>query len=338
MGILQGLARYARWVLNFCKAKVVTAKKVIVTGGTGLLGYALVPGLLKANAEVLILSRQHETKLGFPQDPRLTIHTCNLADFSQLESVFSEFQPDTVFHLAANNNNGVPADGPFELLSTNLIGSLNLLEIARRQTVPPAVLIASSIETEYPGAVAQDTGREKLYPYQASKLSIEMLARSFHDCYGLKTLVLRLSNIYGGGDLNFRRLIPSLALSIVRGQTPALSSNGAGTRDFLYVEDAARAFLMAMHHESILNGGIVSIYTGLKTSLSAIVAMLCDIAGIPSGASPTQRPSQLQSSLMVSPNPLGWAPDFSVYDGLVETLQWYRQHKDWLETYLTPGA
>lgn len=316
----------------------MTAKKVIVTGGTGLLGFALVPGLLKANAEILILSRQHETKPGFPQDPRLAIRTCNLADFPLLESIFSEFQPDTVFHLAANNNNGVPAEGPFELLSTNLVGSLNLLEIARRLTAPPAVLIASSIETEYPGAVAQETDRGKLYPYQASKLSMEMLARSFHDCYGLRTLILRLSNIYGGGDLNFRRLIPSLTLSIVRGQTPVLSSNGAVTRDFLYVEDAARAFLMAMCNESMLNGGILNIYTGIKTSLSAVVAMLCDIAGIPSNASQTQPLSHLQSPSMALPNPLGWAPDFSVHEGLVETLQWYRQHKDWLEMHLARHA
>ena len=243
---------------------------------------------------------------------------------------------DSVFHLAAQTIVGVARESPLETLEVNVRGAWNVFEASREHDVGRVVFASSdkaygsSPELPY----REDFPLRAAYPYDASKAAADIIARSYANAYGLPLAVTRFANIYGGGDLNFSRLIPEATIAVLDGRPPRIRSDGSPERDFLHVEDAVSAYLAI---EAALDGGggrgeafnaggerphavrevvdLIATGTGIKPEYLG--------AGTPDGEIDRQYVDSTKLRELT-----GWKPDVALADGLRETLEWYREHPE----------
>jgi CDP-glucose 4,6-dehydratase len=244
----------------------------------------------------------------------------------------------TVFHLAAQTIVGTAASSPVATFETNVEGTWVLLDACRELGVS-RVVVASS-DKAY-GAHDELPYREEFAlrptaPYEASKAAADLIARSFWSSYDLPVAVTRFANIYGGGDTNFSRLVPEAVSAAIEGRAPVLRSDGSPERDFLYVEDAVRAYLAIadglggdeFRGEAFNAGG------GRAHAVREVVALIASLAG--TGVEPdirgTGNPDGEIDRQYVDATKLreltGWRPEVDLADGLGRTIEWYRDHPE----------
>ncbi len=263
---------------------------------------------------------------------------CTLAegDLTSLDDVLAEHRPRTVFHLAAQTQVGEANRDPLPTWETNVRGTYMLLEAVRRHDPSVQVVVASS-DKAY-GAHEELPYREDFplrasYPYDVSKAATDMIARSYATTYGLPVAVTRLANVYGPGDVNWARLIPDTARALLRGERPVIRSDGTPERDYIYVEDAADAYLAVAdsldnpaHHGRAWNAG-----SGEPHSVLEIVERLIEISGrdvepdvqgegVPHGEIDRQ---WLDSTAIRTE--LGWSAKRDLDSGLRAAWEWYER-------------
>ncbi|HEY8001462.1 MAG: NAD-dependent epimerase/dehydratase family protein [Vicinamibacteria bacterium] len=316
---------------------------VMVTGGRGFVGAWLAKALLERGESVVSFDRRRLTEkpsaigmLGI--EGELVQVEADLTDAEEVTRVLGEHRVETVFHLAAETIVGTVQASPTAGFESNVRGTWTVLEAARERGVERFVFASS--DKAY-GAhetlpYREDFNLQPTAPYEASKAAADLIARSYWHSYGLPVAVTRFANIYGGGDLNFSRLIPEAVSAAIQGRAPVLRSDGSPERDFLYVEDAAAAYLAIADNldRDDVRGEAFNAGGGSAHAVGEVVALISRLAG--TGVEPDIRgegnPEGEIDRQYVDPTKLretlGWTPSVGLEDGLRRTIDWYRDHPE----------
>ena len=318
-------------------------RSALVTGGRGFVGAWLCRALLERDVMVVSLDRRTPREapstlalLGIDTDVAET--QGSLTDRELLDEVLADHGVDVVFHLAAETIVGTVREAPAAAFDTNVRGTWTVLE-ACRERGGVGVILASSDKAygahdELP--YREDFALRPTAPYEASKAAADLIARSYWPAYGLPVAVTRFANIYGGGDLNFSRLVPEAVCAALDGRSPVLRSDGSPVRDLLHVEDAAAAYLAiadrldddAVRGQAFNAGGerpysvleIVEAITRL-----AGTGVVPEIRGIGNPAGEIDRQFVDASRLR---DVCAWSPRVGLEEGIARTLDWYREHPE----------
>ena len=318
-------------------------KTALVTGGRGFVGAWLCRALLDRGVAVVSLDRRTPRErpstlalLGIDSD--VVEEAGSLVDRALLDRVLTEHDVDAVFHLAAETIVGTVRDDPAAAFDTNVRGTWTVLESCREHGVEKVVFASSDkaygAHAELP--YREDFALQPTAPYEASKAAADLIARSYWPSYGVPVAVTRFANIYGGGDLNFSRLVPEAVCAAIDGRAPVLRSDGSPVRDLLHVEDAAAAYLAIADHldRDEVRGEAFNAGGERPYSVLEIVTTITRLAG--TGVEPDVRgagnPAGEIDRQFVDAAKLrercGWRPRIGLEDGLGRTLDWYRAHPE----------
>jgi CDP-glucose 4,6-dehydratase len=313
-------------------------RRVFVTGATGLVGSWLVRELVHAGARVTALIRDWDPQSELIRTglvEQTSVVNGDIEHYATLERALVEYEIDTVFHLAARTIVGAALRSPLATFEANIRGTYNLLEACRRQgDLVQRVVVASSDKAYGASEILPYTesmaplGR---YPYDVSKACADLIAQSYYHTYGLPVAVARCGNIYGGGDLNWSRVVPGTIRSLHFGERPVLRSDGAFTRDYVYVEDAVKAYLLlaeALDRPEVrgeaFNFGPAEPHTvrEVVTALQRLMRREDLGMDIRNGALVEIRDQFLSSEKAT--RILNWHPRFELDQGLSNSVLWYR--------------
>jgi CDP-glucose 4,6-dehydratase len=312
-------------------------RPVFVTGATGLLGGWLVRRLVEEGASVTALVRDwvpRSTLLTADWLKKVTIVRGDVRDQVVLERSLGEYEIDTVFHLAAQTIVGVANRNPVSTLDTNIRGTWALLEAARRSPLTKAVIIASSDKAygdheELP--YDEDAALQGEHPYDVSKSCADLIAKMYAVTFGVPVAITRCGNFYGGGDLNWNRLIPGTIRSALKNERPVIRSDGTLIRDYFYVEDGAAAYMQlaqALHARPELRGEAFNFSNELQVDVLTLTKKILERMKSP--LEPDVRAearNEIQHQWLSAAKArrmLGWAPQFTLDEGLERTIAWYR--------------
>ncbi len=313
-------------------------RPTLVTGATGLVGGALVPRLVDSGADVTCLVRdwvpQSELVRSAMID-RVKTARGDVCDQALLERVLGEYEIDTVIHLAAQTIVGIANRNPVSTFETNIAGTWALLEACRRSPSVKQIVLASSDKAygeqeELP--YTEETPLLARHPYDVSKSCADLIARAYADTFGLPVVITRCGNFYGGGDLNWNRIVPGTIRSVLRGERPVIRSDGTFVRDYFYVEDGAAAYMLLaerLAENPELRGQAFNFSNETQVTAADLVKRILELMG--SRLEPeirneaTHEIRQQYLSAAQARNELGWKPLFTLDEGLGRTIAWYRK-------------
>jgi CDP-glucose 4,6-dehydratase len=315
--------------------------KALVTGARGFAASWLAKALLEKHNEVTSLDRQGASVSGLElhgiaEDVNDVIG--DLRDYELVLRLLQEGAIDSVFHLAAQAIVGDANASPIPTFEANVEGTWVVLEACREAGVE-VVVVASSDKAYGPHAelpYREDSALQPVYPYDVSKAAADLIARSYWHTYGLPVAVTRFANLYGGCDRNFSRLIPETVTAVLDGRRPVIRSDGSPQRDFLYVEDAASAYLAVADALVAGDAGGEAFNAGWARphAVREVVELICELG--PGDVEPDYRgtgnPSgeidrQYLDSTKIRER-LGWEPKVDLREGLGRTLEWYGAHPE----------
>jgi CDP-glucose 4,6-dehydratase len=314
-------------------------RRVFVTGCTGLVGAWVVRALLDRGAHVVGLVRDRvpgaELYRGGAYRQMDVVHGC-VEDERLMERALNEYEIQTVFHLAAQTIVGTANRSPLSTFEANVRGTWCLLEAARRCGLSPHIVVASSDKAYGDQPALPYTEESPLlarHPYDASKACADLLALTYHHTYRLPVCVTRCGNFYGGGDLNWNRIVPGTVRAVLRGRRPVLRSDGSSVRDYFYVKDGAAAYLHlaeCMARRPDVLGQAFNFSTEIQVTVLELTRLILRLMGSP--LEPDVRadarheiPHQYLSAAK-SREMLGWSPRYRLEDALAETIAWYRDY------------
>jgi len=311
-------------------------RPTFVTGATGLVGGWLVRRLLDAGAAVVCLVRDWIPDSDVLQAPlleRVRIVRGDVCDQALLERALGEFEVETVIHLAAQTIVGIANRNPVSTFESNIRGTWSLLEACRRSPKVKQVVVASS-DKAYGGG-KQLPYDESLplagrHPYDVSKSCCDLIGQSYATTYGTPVAITRCGNFFGGGDLNWNRIVPGTIRSIFRGERPVIRSDGQFVRDYFYVEDGAAIYMLLAEklaeHPELAGQAFNFSYERPITVLDLVTRIL---AGMSSALEPEVRNEAGHEirdqylSAKKAREQLGWQPQFRLEAGLRSTIDWY---------------
>lgn len=341
-------------------------KRCIVTGGSGFIGSALVRLLMKeTQAEVMVVDKL--TYAGVPEslkevglepttlastNPRLSFLKADICDQTAMDKAFADFKPDTIFHLAAESHVVRSIDGSGEFIRTNIVGTATLLQSALKywrglDEQAKSAFRFQHISTDEVYGTLGDTGffTEKTpysphSPYSASKASSDHLVRAWHDTYGLPTLITNCSNNYGTYHFP-EKLIPLIILNCLDGKPLPVYGKGANVRDWLYVDDHARALLLV--NEKGIPGETYNVGGHNERTNLDVVKTVCSILDELKPRSDGKRYDSLITFVQDRPGhdlryaidpsklctELGWKPQENFESGIRKTVEWYLNNAWW---------
>ena len=311
----------------------------MVTGASGLLGSWLVRHLLAAEAEVVALVRdwvpRSELATGGLLD-RVRVVRGDVREQETLERALGEYEIATVFHLAAQTIVGVANRNPISTLDTNIRGTWAVLEACRRTPTVQQVVTASSDKAygdQETLPYREDAPVLGRHPYDVSKSCADLLSQMYAKTYHLPVCVTRCGNFYGGGDLNWNRLVPGTIRSVLRNERPVIRSDGHFTRDYIYVEDGARAYMLLAEQLAVkpkLAGEVFNFSYERRLTVLELVDQLLEVMGsrlrpdVRNEASNEIRDQYLDSTK--AKTTLGWEPAFTFDASLRATVDWYKRY------------
>jgi CDP-glucose 4,6-dehydratase len=317
-------------------------KRSLVTGGHGFVASSLARALLERGDAVSVLDLAPPPRSGLVLqgiDSEVELLEVDLRDVAAVEAAVGAGEFDVVFHLAAQTLVGPAMADPTQTFEVNVRGTWGLLEACRRADVP-AVVVASSDKAYGPSEelpYREEMRLQPASPYEASKAAADAIALSYRPAYGLPVAVTRFANIYGGGDPNFSRLVPEAIAAVLDGRRPQIRSDGSPERDFLFVADAVSAYLAVESAVGAGGPGAGEAFNAggerpfaVKEVLETIVAVSgTELApeylgtGNPDGEIDRQFVDSTKLREMT-----GWRPQVELRDGLIRTLDWYRDHSE----------
>ncbi len=313
-------------------------RPVLVTGCTGLLGSWMVADLVEAGARVIGLIRDRVAgsnldRLGMTG--RIDVVTGEVQDQQLMERVMGEYEVVTVFHLAAQTIVGVANRNPLSTFDTNIRGTWTVLEAARRSPAVKQIVVASSDKAygdQEQLPYSEETALEGRHPYDVSKSCTDLISLAYAETYGLPVCVTRCGNFYGGGDLNWNRIVPGTIRSILRGQRPIIRSDGTFIRDYFYVKDGSRAYLHLaekMATDAGLQGQAFNFSNELQIDVLALTRRVLGLMG--SSLEPDIRNEASNEivhqylSARKARELLDWTPSWELDTALKETIAWYEE-------------
>jgi CDP-glucose 4,6-dehydratase len=317
-------------------------KRSLVTGGHGFVPSHLTRALLERGDTVTVVDPASPATSGLALQGILAEVELVEGDVRDAELIGATLDSgafDVVFHLGARTIVGDAAADPPGTFDVNVRGTWTLLEACRRAEVP-AVIVASSDKAYGPQdelPYREDQQLRPASPYEASKAAADVIALSYRHSFGLPVAVSRFANIFGGGDLNFSRLIPEAVTAFIDGRRPVIRSDGTPERDLLYVSDAVAAYLAIEHAVGAggpAAGEAFNAGDGEPHAVREVLELIAEVAG-----------SELEPDYQGLGNPAGeidrqfvdssklreltgWRPEVSLRDGLAHTVEWYREHPE----------
>lgn len=312
-------------------------KKVFITGATGLVGFWLTQKLVELGAHVVALIRDQDPQSELYRSGLINaINVVNgsLESYDTLERALCEYEIDTVFHLAAQTIVGTAKRAPLITFEANIRGTYHLLEACRRQQpLVKRIVVASSDKAYGTSALLPYTENMPLmgtFPYDVSKSCCDLIAQSYFHTYGLPLTIARCGNIFGGGDLNWSRIVPGTIRSLLYNESPLIRSDGTFIRDYIYVKDVVEAYLLLAEKaaESGVQGEGFNFAPSRPHTVLEIVRTLQKMMGCPDVQLHilNQAQGEIKDQFLTSKKAherLGWSPHFSLEEGLQETIEWY---------------
>jgi CDP-glucose 4,6-dehydratase len=315
--------------------------RALVTGGRGFAASWLARTLLESGAKVTSIDREGSSPTGLDLlgiADEVDDVVADLREQDALLELMRSNRIDSVFHLAAQAIVGDANASPVPTFQANIEGTWVLLEACREAAVE-RVVVASSDKAYGPHEelpYTENSALDPVFPYDVSKAATDLIARSYWHTYGLPVAVTRFANLYGGGDRNFSRLIPETVTAVLDGRRPIIRSDGSPERDFLYVEDAARAYLAiagALPADGVA-GQAFNAGWGRPHAVREVAELVCELG--PSDVAPDYRgagnPSgeidrQYLDSGRIRER-IGWEPRVDLREGLQRTIDWYAAHPE----------
>jgi CDP-glucose 4,6-dehydratase len=313
-------------------------RRSLVTGATGVVGSWLVKELLAQGAHVVALVRDADPQSEFFRSGdyrRSCIVNGDLEDFWTLARAINEHEVDTAFHLGAQTIVGTAHRFPLPTFEANVRGTYNLLEACRLHSDLVQRIVSASSDKAY-GEQPHLPYTEEMplngrHPYEVSKGCADLIAQAYHHTYGLPIAIARCGNIYGGGDLNWSRIVPGTIRSFLRGERPTIRSDGTYVRDYIYVKDVVRAYMRLAEclDDHRVRGEAFNFSAERPMTVLAMVntiqkLMDCthlepDIRSCAEGEIRSQYLSAGKVRAILT-----WEPVFDLEYGLRETIEWYR--------------
>jgi len=317
-------------------------RRVFVTGATGIVGSWLVKRLLDLGADVVTLVRDWDPQSELIRTGEImrtrVVNGC-LEDYATLERAINDHDVDTVFHLGAQPIVTTALRSPLPTFEANIRGSYNLLEACRiHRDLVTRVVVASSDKAYGESATlpyTEDMPANGKHPYDVSKSCTDLLALAYAHTYEAPVVVARCGNIYGGGDLNWSRIVPGTIRSVWQGQRPVIRSNGRYTRDYIFVQDVVDAYLALAEHcsEVGVRGEAFNFSPETRITVLEIAQIIQRLMGRPDldpvildQARAEIRDQYLDSSK--ARQRLGWHARSSIEAGLKDTIGWYERFFD----------
>ncbi len=312
-------------------------RPTLVKGATGLLGSCLVKRLAAFRADVVCLVRDWVPDSELVQESliaRVKVVRGDVRDQELLERVLGEYEIDSVFHLAAQTIVGIANRNPVSTLDTNIRGTWALLEACRRSPMVKQIVLASSDKAYGENSnLPYDEGAplEGRHPYDVSKSCADLIAHTYAKSYDLPVAITRCGNFYGGGDLNWNRIVPGTIRSILRNQRPLIRSDGKYVRDYFYVEDGVAAYLLLAERLAAtpeLRGQAFNFSNELQVTVTEIVERILKLMS--SDLQPdvhNQATNEIRHQYLSAGKAramLNWSPLFTLDEGLSRTISWYQ--------------
>lgn len=314
-------------------------KRVFLTGANGFLGSWVAKKLVEQSAQVVCLQRDAMPRAMFVLDGtsnQVTVVQGALEDGSTVARAVNEFEVDTIIHLAAQPIVLTALRQPVSTFESNIRGTWEVLEAARHSPLVRRVIIASSDKVY--GSTPQLPYHEQLPlegrgPYEVSKVCEDLLAQCYAQTYGVPLTIARCGNFYGPGDWNMSRIVPGTIRSLLRDEPPIIRSDGQFVRDYLYIEDAADAYLRLAELTDAdgIRGEAFNFGTGEATTVLAVVETLLQVSGkrhlrpvIRNEVKNEIREQYLDWSK--TRRLLGWQPKVTLKEGLRLAYAWYAEH------------
>lgn len=316
-------------------------RNVFITGGDGFIGSWVTAALVEKGANAICLIRDVAPQGGLMLQKitaKVTMVFGSVTDYELIQRVLNEKKIDTCFHLAAQAIVGVANESPLSTFESNIKGTWVMLEACRNNKNVTRLIVASSDKAygkheKLP--YTEDFSLLPVAPYEASKACCDILVRSYAQTYDLPVAVTRCANTYGGGDLNFSRIIPDTVRSILQGKDPIIRSDGTPLRDYIYVEDIVNAYLTLaqMLDDKKNRGEAFNFGTGNPVSVLELVKKIIKVSGKTSlkpivkgkGSLKGELDKQYLSSKKAE-KLLSWRSQVSLDEGLEETVNWYRRY------------
>ena len=315
-------------------------RRVLVTGATGLVGAWLVKRLLEHKADVVALVRDWVPRSELVRSgdlEKIVVVRGDVRDLACLETTLGENEIETVIHLAAQTIVGIANRNPLSTFETNVQGTWNLLEACRRSPKVKQVVVASSDKAygdQEKLPYDEGTPLQGRNPYDCSKSCADLITCSYAKAFGVPAVITRCGNFYGGGDLNFNRIVPGTFSSVLQGQRPVIRSDGKFVRDYFYVEDGAEAYMLlaeALAKKPELAGEAFNFSNEIQVDVLELVNKMLKMAGridlqpvILNEVNHEIRHQYLSAEK--SRKILGWKPRFTLDQGLQRTFEWYKEY------------
>jgi len=312
-------------------------RPTLVTGGTGLLGGWIIKQLLGLGADIVCLVRDWVPGSELVRSnaiERVKVVRGDICDQALLERVLGEYEIDTVFHLAAQTIVGIANRNPVSTFQTNVGGTWSLLEACRRSSKVRTIVVASSDKAygdQERLPYDENTPLQGRHPYDVSKSCADLITQSYFSTYKLPVGVTRCGNFYGGGDLNWNRIVPGTIRSILRGKQPIIRSDGQYVRDYFYIEDGAAAYILLAERladNPELHGESFNFSNDTPVSVLEIVERIVRL--MDSNLKPVilnEANNEIRRQYLSSAKArkmLNWEPLVTLDEGLGRTISWYR--------------
>lgn len=314
-------------------------RNVLITGATGLLGSWTTKYLLKLNASVVAIIRDWVPGSIIVQNElfnKINVVRGDICNQQLLERVLGEYEIETVLHLAAQTIVPIANRNPISTFETNIAGTWKLLEACRRSPAVKQIVVASS-DKAY-GQVkklpyVETTPLNGSFPYDVSKSCTDLITKCYANTWNTPAVITRCGNFFGGGDLNWNRIVPGTIRSVIRGESPVIRSNGTSLRDYIYIEDAVIFYLLLAEKLSSnlsLAGEAFNFSNEQPLSVQKIVDYILELmdtnlkAKILNEADHEINHQYLDSSK--ARTMLNWNNAFTIKDGLTKTIDWYKQY------------
>jgi CDP-glucose 4,6-dehydratase len=316
------------------------ARPVLITGCTGLLGSWLTRTLVECGASVTGLIRDWTPECELFRSgmiDHIRVVRGDISDRDTVERTLGEYEIDSVFHLAAQTIVGIANRNPVSTFESNIRGTWVLLEASRRSPSVGQVVVASSDKaygTHERLPYSETAPLQGRHPYDVSKSCADLIAQSYAATYDLRVGVTRCGNLYGGGDLNWSRIVPGAIRSALRGERPIIRSDGSYIRDYFYVEDAALAYLTLAEQLAArpeLAGEAFNFSNEIQLTVLDLTREILRLMGREDlepdvrGEARHEIPHQYLDATKAR-QLLNWGPHFGLKEGLTRTIEWYREH------------
>ena len=313
-------------------------RNVMITGVTGFVGTWLAKDLVEKGANVVGFVRDDIPNMPLRTmgiyDRLLAAPKGDVVDYSSVKRVFNEYEIEVAFHLAAQPIVTIANRHPTLTFDVNVRGSWNVFEAARTSEQLKSLIIASTDKVygepvKLP--ITEDHPLLAKYPYDASKAAMERLARAYFTTYGIPIAITRCCNIYGGGDLNFSRIVNGTIKSIIMNENPVIRSDGTPVRDFMYVKDAANAYvtLAGQIEKKGVKGEAFNFSNNAPINMLDLVKLIIELSGkdiepdVQGKKKPDAEIDEQYLSSEKAKKVLGWEPKYTLEQGLKETIDWY---------------